>query len=51
MSRKDAAVAAYDHAALIAALSTIPCRPGQLSVLIAHTIEGKGVSFMENRIE
>jgi len=41
----------HDHAALNAALTAIPWQPGQPSVLIAHTIKGKGVSFMENRVE
>jgi transketolase len=41
----------HDHAALQEALSTIPWSTRQPSVLIAHTIKGKGVSFMENRVE
>jgi len=41
----------HDHAALSEALSAVPWTPGQPSVLIAHTIKGKGVSFMENRVE
>jgi len=32
-------------------LNTIPWNPEKPSVLIAHTIKGKGVSFMENKIE
>lgn len=32
------------------ALSTIPFEPGQPSCIIAHTIKGKGVSFMEDKL-
>jgi transketolase len=41
----------HDHAALASDLSTTPWNPGQPSILIAHTVKGKGVSFMENRVE
>lgn len=41
----------HDHDALFAALSSLPWSPGKPSVLIAHTVKGKGVSFMENRVE
>jgi Transketolase, N-terminal subunit len=41
----------HDHAALQDALSTIPWEANKPSFLIAHTIKGKGVSFMENRVE
>ena len=41
----------HDHGALTAALSSVPWCPGRPSVLITHTIKGKGVSFMENRVE
>lgn len=41
----------HDHAALQDALSSIPWEAGKPSFLIAHTIKGKGVSFMENRVE
>jgi len=40
----------HDHAALAAHLSTTPWNVGQPSILIAHTVKGKGVSFMENSI-
>jgi len=36
--------------ALTEAFSAIPFRPGQPSCLLAHTIKGKGVSFMENTV-
>ena len=38
----------HDLAALRAALTRAPFQPGRPSVVIAHTIKGKGVSFMEN---
>ncbi len=40
----------HDHQALHATLGTIPFKPGKPSVVIAHTIKGKGVSFMENEL-
>jgi transketolase len=41
----------HDHAALHAALAAAPWTPGKPNMLIAHTTKGKGVSFMENRVE
>jgi transketolase len=41
----------HNHASLADALSTTPWASGKPSMLIAHTIKGKGVSFMENRVE
>jgi transketolase len=41
----------HDHAALEALLRAAPWSPGRPSVLIMHTTKGKGVSFMENRVE
>jgi transketolase len=41
----------HDHATLTTHLSNTPWEQSQPSVLIAHTIKGKGVSFMENRVE
>ena len=32
------------------ALLGVPFNPGQPSCIIAHTIKGKGVSFMENQL-
>jgi transketolase len=40
----------HDHEALFGALATIPFAAGQPSCLIAHTLKGKGVSFMENTV-
>lgn len=36
---------------LISALNSTPFKKGRPSVIIAHTIKGKGVSFMENTVE
>jgi transketolase len=41
----------HDHSALADALRRVPWTAEKPSVLIAHTIKGKGVSFMENRVE
>ena len=40
----------HDHEALSEALSAIPFAEGKPSCLIAHTVKGKGVSFMENSV-
>lgn len=40
----------HDHCALTEALSTAPWQHGKPSILIAHTIKGKGVSYMENSV-
>lgn len=40
----------HDHAALHAALTALPFEPGRPSVLIAHTVKGKGVSYMEQQL-
>lgn len=41
----------HDHDALAAALDAMPWESGRPGVLIAHTTKGKGVSFMEDRVE
>ena len=41
----------HDFTALEAALSGVPAAVGKPSVIIAHTIKGKGVSFMEDKLE
>lgn len=41
----------HDHAALAANLSAEIWEPGKPQILIAHSIKGKGVSFMENKVE
>jgi transketolase len=40
----------HDHRAITAALGTIPHEPGRPTAIIAHTVKGKGVSFMEDRL-
>jgi len=40
----------HDHYELTEALSTAPWQNGKPSILIAHTIKGKGVSYMENSV-
>jgi transketolase len=40
----------HDHAALGAALGRIPAETGRPTVVMAHTVKGKGVSFMENTV-
>lgn len=40
----------HDPAAVQAALASIPWSPGRPSCLIAHTIKGKGVDFMEGQL-
>lgn len=40
----------HDHEALCDAFSCVPNEDGKPTVLIAHTIKGKGVSFMENTV-
>lgn len=40
----------HNHAQIEQALGSVPFEPGKPSVIIAHTIKGKGVSFMENRL-
>ena len=40
----------HDHDALREALATAPWEPGKPSCLIARTVKGKGVGFMENEL-
>lgn len=40
----------HDHEKLTDSLARIPWIPGKPSVLIAHTVKGKGVSYMENQV-
>lgn len=40
----------HDFIQLFSALDDIPFEEGKPSVIIAHTIKGKGVSFMEDRL-
>ncbi|MDD5439618.1 MAG: transketolase [Candidatus Omnitrophica bacterium] len=41
----------HDHAELEKVLSKIPLVKGKPTVIIANTVKGKGVSFMEDRLE
>lgn len=40
----------HDHAQIEATLAAVPFEPGKPSVVIAHTVKGKGVSFMEGQL-
>jgi transketolase len=40
----------HDHEQIAAALSALPFESGRPSAIIAHTVKGKGVSFMENQV-
>ncbi len=40
----------HDLDAIASALSSLPFERGRPSCLIAHTVKGKGVSFMENKL-
>jgi transketolase len=40
----------HDHGAIRTALADVPWEPGKPSCLIAHTIKGKGVDFMQNEL-
>jgi len=40
----------HDHSRLSAALMKLPVESGKPTVVIAHTVKGKGVSFMENTV-
>jgi transketolase len=40
----------HDHRALRNSLSAVPWIPGKPCCIIAHTVKGKGVSFMENKV-
>ncbi len=41
----------HDHEALKGHLASAPWHPEKPSLLLAHTVKGKGVSFMENKVE
>jgi transketolase len=41
----------HDHTSLAACLGDAPWTTGRPSVLIAHTTKGKGVTFMEGKVE
>ena len=41
----------HDPGALLEALGSVPWEAGKPSVLVARTVKGKGVSYMENKVE
>ena len=41
----------HDMAALVETLSATPFTPGRPTAVVAHTIKGKGVSFMEDQLK
>lgn len=41
----------HDHAALARTFDALPLEPGRPTCIIANTIKGRGVSFMEDRAE
>lgn len=40
----------HDHASIDAALSAVPFEAGRPSAIVANTVKGKGVSFMEDQL-
>jgi transketolase len=40
----------HDHEALTAALDDLPAEAGKPTCVIAHTVKGKGISFMEDTV-
>ena len=46
-----AEVDGHDHAALLDLFGRLPLESGKPTCVIAHTVKGKGVSFMEDRAE
>jgi transketolase len=41
----------HDHSSLLTALGRIPRKKGKPTAIIARTIAGKGVGFMEGKLE
>jgi len=41
----------HDHAQLREAFAALPFEPGKPSLIIAHTVKGKGISYMEDQIK
>lgn len=44
-------VGGHDHAALKHALAALPAKTGKPTLVLAHTVKGKGVSFMEGQLK
>ena len=40
----------HDFGDIQSALTNLPLEPGKPSCIIAHTVKGKGVSFMEDKL-
>ena len=40
----------HDFTQLLSVLKNVPLKQGRPSAIIAHTVKGKGVSFMENKL-
>jgi transketolase len=40
----------HNHDEITAALKSLPFEPGKPGCLIAHTVKGKGVDFMEDKL-
>jgi transketolase len=40
----------HDHGQMLVALQSVPWNVGKPSVMIAHTVKGKGVDFMESNL-
>lgn len=40
----------HDHGALVSTFTSLPVEPGKPTCVIAHTVKGKGVSFMEHSV-
>lgn len=43
-------ISGHDLAAVEAALTGLPIKPGKPTCIVAHTVKGKGVSFMEDKL-
>ena len=41
----------HDFQALTEAFNALPFEPGKPSLIIAHTVKGKGISYMENQLK
>lgn len=41
----------HDYEALLKTFDSLPIQPGKPNLIIAHTIKGKGISYMENNIK
>jgi transketolase len=41
----------HDHRQIHKALAAVPFQPGQPSAVVAHTVKGKGIGFMEDQLD